>query len=115
MSPLSALSSTLERDYGIHAQERVKLLVKTAIGHHTSGYNGNLGRSQRRRMKKMTTADRARFQSGAQAYAAYLEKPEGRLRLDLAFANLQEFLPQVQSSIMRSGCRRRHRRNGQFA
>jgi SAM-dependent methyltransferase len=34
-----------------------------------------------------------RFRSGAAAYAAYLETPEGRLRSDLAFANLQEFLP----------------------
>lgn len=34
-----------------------------------------------------------RFQSGAEKYAAYLETPEGRLRLDLAFASLQEFLP----------------------
>jgi S-adenosylmethionine-dependent methyltransferase len=44
---------------------------------------------------KKTSADagRERFQSGAQKYAAYLHTPEGRLRLDLAFANLQEFLP----------------------
>ena len=35
-----------------------------------------------------------RFRSGADKYAAYLETPEGRLRLDLAFANLQDFLPQ---------------------
>ena len=34
-----------------------------------------------------------RFQSDAGKYAAYLESPEGRLRLDLAFANLEEFLP----------------------
>jgi S-adenosylmethionine-dependent methyltransferase len=33
------------------------------------------------------------FQKGAQDYAAYLETPEGRLRTDLAFANLQNFLP----------------------
>ena len=33
------------------------------------------------------------FQSDAGKYAAYLESPEGRLRLDLAFANLEEFLP----------------------
>jgi S-adenosylmethionine-dependent methyltransferase len=38
--------------------------------------------------------DNARFQSGAEKYATYLETPEGRLRLDLALANLQEFLPQ---------------------
>jgi S-adenosylmethionine-dependent methyltransferase len=37
--------------------------------------------------------DDERFQSGAQDYAAYLETPEGRLRSDLAFANLQDFLP----------------------
>ncbi len=44
---------------------------------------------------KETTAipDFERFQTGAAKYAAYLETPEGRLRLDLAFANLQEFLP----------------------
>jgi S-adenosylmethionine-dependent methyltransferase len=34
-----------------------------------------------------------RFQSGANQYAVYLETPEGRLRSDLAFANLQDFLP----------------------
>src|SRR5262249_33612688 len=34
-----------------------------------------------------------RFQRDAARYAAYLQSPEGRLRLDLAFANLQEFLP----------------------
>ena len=38
-------------------------------------------------------ADSERFRRGAENYAAYLETPEGRLRLDLAFANLQEFLP----------------------
>jgi S-adenosylmethionine-dependent methyltransferase len=37
-------------------------------------------------------AERERFQSGADKYAAYLETPEGRLRTDLAFANLQDFL-----------------------
>ncbi len=46
-------------------------------------------------MKKMrTNVHEKGFQSGADKYAAYLETPEGRLRLDLAFANLQEFLPQ---------------------
>jgi len=38
--------------------------------------------------------DNERFESGAPAYAAYLETPEGRLRSDLGFANLEEFLPQ---------------------
>jgi S-adenosylmethionine-dependent methyltransferase len=44
-------------------------------------------------MKVPAKADDQRFQSGAQDYAAYLETPEGRLRSDLAFASLQEFLP----------------------
>lgn len=48
-----------------------------------------------------------RFQSGADKYAAYLETVEGRLRLDLAFANLQEFLPLSQAESLRAldvGC-----------
>jgi S-adenosylmethionine-dependent methyltransferase len=44
-------------------------------------------------MKTSAQADN-RFQSEAGKYAAYLQTPEGRLRLDLAVANLQEFLPQ---------------------
>jgi S-adenosylmethionine-dependent methyltransferase len=43
-------------------------------------------------VKASAKTDR-RFQSDAGKYAAYLETPEGRLRLDLTFANLQEFLP----------------------
>jgi len=39
------------------------------------------------------TADSERFQDGASQYAAYLETPEGRLRSDLAFANLLDLLP----------------------
>jgi S-adenosylmethionine-dependent methyltransferase len=34
-----------------------------------------------------------RFQAEADKYAAYLETPEGRLRLDLPFANLRDYLP----------------------
>jgi S-adenosylmethionine-dependent methyltransferase len=49
--------------------------------------------------KTSANADRMRFQGGASKYAAYLETPEGRLRLDLAFANLQEFLPQSSQSL----------------
>lgn len=45
------------------------------------------------RVKMTTDADRDRFQTEAEKYAAYLETPEGRLRLDLPFANLREFLP----------------------
>jgi S-adenosylmethionine-dependent methyltransferase len=38
-------------------------------------------------------ADSERFQGGANKYANYLDTPEGRLRADLALANLQDFLP----------------------
>ena len=37
-----------------------------------------------------------RFQRDVGKYAAFLDTPEGRLRLDLAFANLQDFLPARQ-------------------
>lgn len=42
-----------------------------------------------------------RFQSGANKYAAYLQTPEGRLRSDLALANVQESIgmPQVNHSL----------------
>src|SRR4029077_3600597 len=38
-----------------------------------------------------------RFQNGAQDYVAYLETPEGRLRADLAFANLEDVLPRSRA------------------
>jgi S-adenosylmethionine-dependent methyltransferase len=44
-----------------------------------------------------TMAVNERFQNGAQDYVAYLESPEGRLRADLAFANLEDFLPRSQA------------------
>jgi len=51
-------------------------------------------------MKMTAKADSERFQSGANQYAAYLKTPEGRLRSDLAFANLQDSLaPQVKTSL----------------
>ena len=40
-----------------------------------------------------TAKDENRFESDAARYAAYLDTPLGRLRTDLVFANLQEFLP----------------------
>jgi S-adenosylmethionine-dependent methyltransferase len=43
-----------------------------------------------------------RFGAGAAQYAAYLETPEGRLRLDLAFANLQDFFPQAAARSLRA-------------
>lgn len=42
---------------------------------------------------KAGTQTENRFQGDADRYAAYLQTPEGRLRIDLAFAYLQEFLP----------------------
>src|SRR6202795_1454118 len=47
-------------------------------------------------MKMTAKAESERFQSGAIEYAVYLETPEGRLRTDLAFANLEDFLPRSQ-------------------
>lgn len=49
-------------------------------------------------MKMTAKSDAERFLNGADKYAAYLTTPEGRLRLDLAFANLQEFLPPAQAA-----------------
>lgn len=40
-----------------------------------------------------TATGKNRFQDDASRYAAYLGTPEGRLRGDLTFANLQDFLP----------------------
>jgi S-adenosylmethionine-dependent methyltransferase len=52
-------------------------------------------------MKEMTAHDDfERFRTGAAKYAAYLETPEGQLRLDLAFANLQDYLPQAPPSLL---------------
>lgn len=45
-------------------------------------------------------ADSERFQSGANQYAVYLETPAGRLRSDLAFANLEDFLPQQAKAVL---------------
>jgi len=42
----------------------------------------------------------SRFENGVQKYADYLESVEGRLRLDLAFTNLQEFLPEAKPSLL---------------
>src|SRR5258706_738021 len=47
-------------------------------------------------MKMTAKVDSERFQSGAKQYADYLETPEGRLRTDLAFANLEDLLPRSQ-------------------
>lgn len=44
--------------------------------------------------------DSERFRTGAEKYAAYLETTEGRLRLDLAFANVKDFLPKSAQSLL---------------
>jgi S-adenosylmethionine-dependent methyltransferase len=49
-------------------------------------------------------AESERFKKEAEKYAAYLESPEGRLRIDLAFANLQEFLPRSSCYALDLGC-----------
>jgi 2-polyprenyl-3-methyl-5-hydroxy-6-metoxy-1,4-benzoquinol methylase len=51
-------------------------------------------------LKMTTMAVNERFQNGAQDYVAYLETPEGRLRTDLAFANLEDFLPRSQAESL---------------
>ena len=53
-------------------------------------------------MKETTANDEddfERFRTGAAKYAAYLETPEGRLRLDLTFANVQDFLPYATRAL----------------
>ncbi|HEY7403868.1 MAG TPA: methyltransferase domain-containing protein [Candidatus Angelobacter sp.] len=47
---------------------------------------------------KTTIKTENRFETDASRYAAYLESPEGRLRGDLTFANLQDFLPVVSAT-----------------
>jgi S-adenosylmethionine-dependent methyltransferase len=58
-------------------------------------------------MKITTKADSERFERGGDKYAAYLETPEGRLRSDLSFANLQELIPRKANGSLRGldvGC-----------
>lgn len=58
-------------------------------------------------MNMSASAGSERFQIGADKYAAYLETPEGRLRSDLAFANLHDFLPHEAEQPLRAldlGC-----------
>jgi S-adenosylmethionine-dependent methyltransferase len=65
-------------------------------------FGSNGATSPKWRVKEMTANDNddfERFRTGAAKYAAYLETPEGRLRLDLAFTNLQDFLPQATRSL----------------
>jgi len=55
----------------------------------------------------LANTQRERFLNGAEKYAAYLETPEGRLRTDLAFANLRDALPEQGLASLRAldlGC-----------
>lgn len=47
---------------------------------------------------KTTIKGASRFDSDPSRYAAYVDSPEGRLRAELASANLQEFLPTPDGS-----------------
>jgi len=54
-----------------------------------------------------TNTEDERFRAGAEKYASYLETREGRLRMDLTFLNLQEFLPVKNRECLRAldvGC-----------
>ena len=51
-------------------------------------------------MKMTAKTESEGFQSGAEKYAGYLETPEGRLRTDLAFANLEDFLPRSRAGSL---------------
>jgi 2-polyprenyl-3-methyl-5-hydroxy-6-metoxy-1,4-benzoquinol methylase len=53
-------------------------------------------------MKQPANTDSERFHHGAEKYAAYLETPEGRLRSDLTFAHLQDFLPPKANDSLRA-------------
>lgn len=58
-------------------------------------------------MKMTSKADSERFEDGANRYAAYLDTPDGRLRSDLTFTNLQDFLPLQAKRSLRAldlGC-----------
>jgi hypothetical protein len=60
-------------------------------------------------MANAKTDKRFLRQSDAEKYAAYVSTPEGRLRFELAFANLQESLPVSESKAslhaLDLGCR----------
>jgi S-adenosylmethionine-dependent methyltransferase len=47
--------------------------------------------------KLLSSPDCDRFLTEAGKYAAYLETPEGRLRLDLAFVNVRDFFPKTRT------------------
>jgi S-adenosylmethionine-dependent methyltransferase len=49
--------------------------------------------------QQTTNDDMERLRTGAAKYAAYLETFEGRIRIDLAFGNLKEFLPHATRAL----------------
>jgi S-adenosylmethionine-dependent methyltransferase len=59
------------------------------------------------RMTMTPNSEDQRFRAGAEKYASYLATREGRLRMDLTFLNLQEFLPAENRGSLRAldvGC-----------
>ena len=70
----------------------------------TCGFSapGSADRGASRRSSSPVTAGGGGAHLGAERYAAYLETPAGRLRCELAFANLQEFLPRQAPGILRA-------------
>ena len=60
----------------------------------------NQGYSVNDATKMVANSEDDRFSGGAEKYAAYLESPEGRLRIDLAFASLQDFLPRTTRPLL---------------
>ena len=70
------------------------------LGIRSDNHPCKWGAARVRQMKTTTAnSDAERFQTGAEKYAAYLNTPDGRMRLDLVFANLQELLPQDTCSL----------------
>src|SRR5271166_5589417 len=88
-------------DHARASVRRTMASFKSASGQHSFGAKQESFFGSSRRRKMITKSDDERFQKGAQDYAAYIESPEGRLRADLAFANLEDFLapPKAQKPM----------------
>jgi S-adenosylmethionine-dependent methyltransferase len=73
--------------------------LRYRLGCTNDGYHAQVPFTRVPVTKMTANLDSERFRSGAEKYAAYLETAEGRLRLDLAFANVQECLPKTAQSL----------------
>jgi S-adenosylmethionine-dependent methyltransferase len=85
-----------------HDQFSQQLVVPDPLGIRSGTTCDSIGsHSGEWAMKKMNLSPGAeRFHSSVDKYAAYLATAEGRLRLDLAFANLQDFLLQANRPLV---------------